>query len=55
VLNVVPRVPGKKLPDIFYCQKCWWLSDDVMVADEKKHYKDRMTQDDIYASTVGPG
>jgi hypothetical protein len=57
VRNIVPREPEKKLskPDIFYCQKCWWLSDDMIVADEKKHYKDRMTQDDIYASRVGPG
>lgn len=57
VQHVVPqyRKQNTNEPDIFYCHRCSWLSGDVMLADERKHYKDRSTRDDIIASTIGPG
>lgn len=42
-------------PDVFFCSRCWWLSDSMTTGDETKHYKDRFTEDDRQAGLVGPG
>jgi hypothetical protein len=56
VRHVFPKdqKEGPKKPDMFYCHRCWWLSSTVMAGDEKKYYKDRQTQEDIIAATIGP-
>jgi hypothetical protein len=57
VSHVVPKdkpVDPNAL-DLFYCQSCWWLSSDVIAGDEKKYYKNRMTEQDINAAHAGPG
>lgn len=42
-------------PDMFYCHRCSWLSSTVAYGDEKVHFKNRQTQEDIYAANIGPG
>ena len=57
VRHVVPRDrdTAANSPDMFYCQRCWWLSSTVEAGDEAKHFKDRMTKEDVVAARAGPG
>ena len=58
VRHVVPRgrEEDPNSPDPFYCQRCWWLSADVLVAgDEARAFKDRLTKEDKIAAAAGPG
>ena len=41
--------------EMFYCQSCWWRSDSIQIGDEKKYYKDRLTERDRWAARAGPG
>jgi len=56
VCHVLPKdQKGADEPDIFYCHRCYWLSNTVMMGDDKKFYKNRQTREDIIAANVGPG
>ena len=57
VSHVVPTDPDSMVAEseMFYCRNCWWLSNSVRVSDENKHYKDRLSDRDTWAATVGPG
>ena len=57
VRHVLPSDTESSAEDseMFYCQACWWMSDSVRVSDEGKHYKDRPSERDRFAATVGPG
>ena len=57
VRHVIPkgRDADTDVPEMFYCQSCWWMSDSVQVSDENKHYKDRLSKRDRWAARLGPG
>lgn len=57
VRHVVPRDAelDTDAPDMFYCQRCWWLSGTVKAGDEQKYYKDRLSKEDSAAARAGPG
>ena len=57
VQHVIPKVGanGSSVAELFYCQACWWTSDSVQASDEKKHYKDRLSERGRIAAQVGPG
>lgn len=55
VRYVVPKNGTPPEEEMFYCKPCWWTSSTVTLGDANKHYRDRLTERDRIAASVGPG